>query len=444
VVNGSLRTATGRETLSYFGEFRAHWHNLLGAGLGIAFGAALNHYMTNLFGPALIAEFGWTKSHFALIGVMPLATMLVIPFQGRLTDRLGVRTAAAIGVALLPLTFLALSAMSGSIIHFFAIMFLQALIAMLCGTLTYTRVVVEKFDAARGMALSLGMTLAPLSGAIMTPIMGGIIDEHGWRAGYQAMALITGLGGAIALLLIGKTPPAARYGTSEAIASGMAGPPRSALADLRILSRQPAFLLIVIGMFFCNFPQVLVGSQLKLLVLDSGAPVRLATWIVSLYATGVIIGRFACGLALDKVPAHRVAIVALGLPALGFMALASPLDAPWILGGAILLVGLAQGAEGDIGAYLISRNFDLGLYSFIFAFVSCSMFVASAVGSLVLSQTLAMTDRFDMFLTIAAALTLLGALAFFLTGWARPRHPEAHEPAIAPEGPVRVLTGDEI
>ncbi len=417
---------------------------MLGAGLGIAFGAALNHYMTNLFGPAMIAEFGWTKAQFALIGVMPLATMLVIPFQGRLTDRFGVRLSAAFGVVLLPLTFLGLSVMSGNIVHYFAITFLQALIAMLVGTLTYTRAVVEKFDAARGMALSLGMTVAPLAGAIMTPIMGGIIAEHGWRTGYQVMALLTGLGGTLALLLIGKTPPAARYGTSEAIESGTAGTPRSALADLRILSRKPAFLLIVIGMFFCNFPQVLVGSQLQLVVTDSGAPATLATWIVSLYATGVIIGRFACGLALDKVSAHWVAIVALGLPAVGFVALASPFDAPWILGGSILMVGLAQGAEGDIGAYLISRNFDLGLYSFIFAFVSCAMFVASAVGSLVLSQTLAWTDRFDTFLTIAAVLTLIGALAFFLTGWAKPAHPEVHESAIAPLGPVRVLTGDEI
>ncbi len=436
--------ADRRETLSYFGEFKAHWRSLLGAGLGIAFGVALNHYMTNLFGPALIAEFGWSRSDFALIGVMPLATMLVIPFQGRFTDRFGARTAAAFGVVLLPITFMALSVMSGNILHFFAITFVQALFAMLVGTLTYTRVLVEKFDAARGMALSLGMTVAPLAGAIMTPIMGTIIDDHGWRAGYQMMALLTGLGGLLALLLIGKTSPASRYGAAEAHQSGAPVRARSAMADLKVLVRRPAFLLLVAGMLFCNFPQVLVSSQLKLVVMESGAPSSLATWIVSLYAAGVVAGRFACGLALDKVAAHKVAIVALGLPAVGFMALASPFDAPWILGGAILLVGLAQGAEGDIGAYLVSRNFDLGLYSFVFAFVSCAMFVASALGSVVLSLILKWTDRFDIFLAIAAVLTLLGAISFYLTGRTRAAHPEAHEAAIALDGPVRVLTGDEV
>ena len=417
---------------------------MLGASLGIAFGAALNHYMTNLFGPALIAEFGWSKADFALVGVMPLATMLVIPFQGRFTDRVGVRVAASVGVVVLPISFIALSMMSGSIIHFFVIMFLQALVGMLVGTLTYTRVVVEKFDAARGMALSLGMTMAPLAGATMTPIMGAIIDEYGWRTGYQVMALLTGLGGVIALLLVGRTPPSARYGTSEALEQGAAGPPRSAIVDLKILIRKPTFLLLVAGMFFCNFPQVLVGSQLKLVVMESGALGTLATWIVSLYASGVIVGRFLCGLALDKISAHIVAIVALGLPALGFMALASPYDAPWILGGSILLVGLAQGAEGDIGAYLVSRNFDLGLYSFVFSFISCAMFLASATGSVVLSRTLAWTDSFDTFLGIAALLTVLGAIAFFLTGRVRPAHPEMHEVAVAPEGPVGVIAGDEV
>jgi MFS family permease len=432
------RAATGRETLSYFGEFKAHWHNLLGAALGIAFGAALNHYMTNLFGPALIAEFGWSKADFALIGMMPLATMFVLPFQGRLTDRFGARIAASIGVVVLPVTFIALSMMDGNIIHFFAIAFVQALVGMLVGTLTYTRVLVEKFDAARGMALSLGMTGAPLAGGIMTPIMGAIIDEHGWRTGYQVMALLTGGGGLLAIALIGRSKARASAALQDA-------PPkekRSAVADLRMLLRRPAFLLLVTGMLFCNFPQVLAGSQLKLMVMDSGAPATLATWIVSLYAAGVIAGRFACGLALDKVPPHKVAIVSLGLPALGFAALASPYDAPWVLAGAILLIGLAQGAEGDIGAYLASRNFDLGLYSFVFAFISCAMFIASAAGSLILSITLRMTDSFDTFLMISAGLTLVGALAFFLTGRIRTPDLRPVERTPAADGALLAASGD--
>lgn len=434
----------GRGTLSYFGEFKAHWHNLLGASLGIAFGAALNHYMTNLFGPPLIAEFGWEKSQFALIGMMPLATMIVLPFQGRIADRYGPRLAAGLGVIVLPLTFIAYSMMSGSILQYFAISFVQGLIAMLVGTLTYTRVVVEKFDMARGMALSLAMTGAPLTGAILTPVVGGIIDTEGWRAGYQLMALLSAIGGVTALILIGPSNLRRAAASDTEPQAGKAAASGTFWQDLSALARRPAFLLLIGGMFFCNFPQVLVGSQLKLVVMESGAPSQLATWIVSLYASGVIIGRFICGLALDRVPAHRVAIVGLGLPAVGMLALASPLDAPWVLGGAILFVGLAQGAEGDIGAYLTSQNFELSQYSFVFAFLSAAMFTASAFGSAVLSLTLGATDSYNTFLYASAALTVVGALAFFLTGWTRPTHPERHEPAIDNKGPIPIVVGDEI
>jgi MFS family permease len=433
-----------REALSYFGEFRKSGHNLLGAALGIGFGSALNHYMMNLFGPPLIAEFGWERSQFALIGIMPLATMLVLPFQGRFTDRFGPRIAAGIGVVVLPLTFLAYSMMSGNIMQFFAIAFVQALFAMLVGTLTYTRVVVEKFDSARGMALSLSMIGAPAIGGVMATIVGATIDTEGWREGYQLLAMLSAIGGFVAIVLIGKShitrgaPAPVQAGETPAEQSG------TFRQDLAKIMRQPAFMLMMVGMFLCNFPQVLAGSQIKLVVMESGAPSQLATYIVSLYATGVVIGRLASGAALDKISAHYVAIFALGLPAVGFVALASPFDAPWVLGGAILLVGLAQGAEGDIGAYLTSRNFDLQQYSFVFAFVSSAMFIASATGSVVLSLTLDWTGSFNTFLMLCAGLTLLGALAFFLTGWTKPIHPEAHEPAITDKGPIPTLVGDEI
>ena len=198
-----------------------------------------------------------------------------------------------------------------------------------------------------------------------------------------------------------------------------------AAGELSAIFRSPAFLLIVSGMFFCNVPQVIVSSQLKLVLMENGASSTLATWVVSLYAGGVIVGRLLSGLALDKVSPQLVAIVALGLPAAGFMALASPFDAGWVLGGAILLVGLAQGAEGDIGAYLTSRTFDIRHFSFVYSFLIASMGVGTAVGSLTLSVMLDLTENFNLFLVTAAVLTVIGALCFFLTGLGSPTRSEA-------------------
>lgn len=416
------------QIVTYFREFRINWPTLLGSMLGLALGSALNHYMTNLFAPALIAEFGWDKAQFALVGTLGLASMLVVPFWGRFTDRYGARLAAGIGFAVVPLTFFAFSLMRGNIYEFFAITVVQHLFGVLTTTLVFSRVVVQRFDRARGMALSVLMSGAPLVGAAVVPLVGEVIEADGWRAAYRLLALLSALGGVAAVTLVGWRPvgkagPVAPERTSRSISR----------AEFVTLLRHPSFLLIIAGMFFCNVPQVIVSSQLKLVLMENGAPGQLATWIVSLYAVGVVIGRFFSGIALDRVSPQTVALAALGLPAIGFMILASPAEHGWLLAGAVLLVGLAQGAEGDIGAYLTSRTFDLAHFSLIYSFLIASMGLATAFGSIVLSMTLGATARFDLFLIVSAALTVVGALCFFMTGrGGRPPHGESHLPLTVP------------
>lgn len=415
-----------RHFATYFREFGIHWPTLTGATLGLALGAALNHYMTNLFAPALLAEFGWDKSQFALVGTLGLATMVVVPFAGRFTDRYGARIAASIGFLVVPLAFLAFSLMRGNIYEFFAITIVLHVFGVLTTTLVFSRVVVERFDLARGMALSTLMSGAPLVGAVVVPLVGEVIESHGWRAGYQVLAAVSAIGGIVAVTLVGRR----RRDNQEPSATARPGPAiRITRGEFLGMVRHPAFILIIAGMFFCNFPQVLVSSQLKLVLMESGAPGQFATYLVSLYAVGVVVGRFISGLALDRISPQTVAITALGLPAIGFLILASPLNDAWLLAGAVLLVGLAQGAEGDIGAYLTSRTFDMRHFSLIYSFLIASMGLANAVGSIALSMTLGATERFDLFLLLAAGLTIVGALCFFMTG----RGGSPSQPALEPE-----------
>jgi len=409
--------------LTYTGEFKVHWRTLVAACLGLALGAALNHYMTNLFGPPLIQEFGWEKSQFALIGAVSLLTIPFVPLAGRLVDRIGPRASAVVGFTVVPATFLAFSFMTGSITQFFAITIVQHIFGILTTSLVFCRVVVERFDRARGMALSVAMTGPPLIGAAAVPLVGEIVDAEGWRVGYQVLAAISAAGGFAAIALMGRRKKAtAEEETPKEPARKLSR------AEFLEIARNPAFLFLIGGMLLCNLPQVIVSSQLKLVLFENGVASRLATFIVSLYAIGVMIGRFISGFALDRIPAHIVAVFALGLPAIGFMVLASPAQASWVLAGAVLLVGLAQGAEGDVGAYITSRKFELRHYSFIYSFLIVSMGLASALGSLLLSATLVSTGNFNLFLTISAAVTILGALCFYLTG----RYGSTHEPEAVP------------
>ena len=405
--------------LSYLSEFRLNWTNLLGAGLGLAFGSAFNHYMMNLFGPALIAEFGWTRSEFALVGSLGLIGIVFTPIAGRVADVLGPRKATMIGFSIIPTGFLALSFMTGNIWQFYIILMAKTAIGIMATTMTFTRVVVERFDRARGIALACLLSCPPLVGALAAPVIGHIIADDGWRTAYRVMALLSAIGGISAVMLIGK----------YANAAGTVRPPAPKLdwAQFREFCRNPVFVLLMAGMFLVNFPQVLVASQMNIMMMENGASTVFATALVSIYAITVIIGRFIGGFALDRVAPHLVAIISLGLPALGFLLIASPVDGSWALALAIAFVGLAQGAETDVAAILTARRFDMGHYSFVFSLLMTAMGFASALGSLLLSVTLRGSGNFNPFLIVCAFATVAGALCFFLTGSMGARHDRLRE-----------------
>jgi len=404
-------------------EFRRHWPNLLGACIGLALGSALNHYMMNLFGPVLIKEFGWQRSQFALVGSLSLFSLVLVPVAGHFADRFGPRISLMVGFTVVPLGFLALSFMTGNIYQLYAILLIKSVFGVLTTTLVFARVIVERFDQARGMALSLLMSGAPLIGAICVPIIGEVIETEGWRTGYRVLAAMSALGGIAAIVLAGgKLAPADPKVTRPARHI-----PTMTRETFLGIVRQPVFLLLIAGMLFCNFPQVIVSSQMNIVLMDSGATASLATWLVSLYAVSVVIGRFITGLALDRVPSHVVALFALGLPAVGLAVIASPLDASWLLAGSIALIGLAQGAEGDVGAFIASRHFPIEHYSFVYSFLIAAIGGAAAIGSIVLSAILHRTDSFDLFLIIGAALTIGGALCFYMIGFVSgPPHEPVH------------------
>lgn len=398
--------------MSYFTEFKVNWRSLLATFIGIGTGSAIGHYTLSLFGPELIKEFGWSKADYALIGSLPIVTMLVTPLAGRFTDRFGPRLAAAIGFASMSLGFLAFSMTSGNLWEFFAIWIVQHIFGVLSTSLVFSRLIVEQFDRARGSALSLLMMGPPLSGAIMAPIVAGMMTAEGWRAAFILLAFVSAIGGVVCVTFMGRGKARERTGVDRSSSSGVT----LGRQELLALVRTRTFLLLVGGMALINIPQVFASSQLKLIVLSTGITDEAATWMVSLYAIGVIIGRAIFGLALDRIRADFVALFALSMPAIGFAILAASVSLVWLLAAGVLVVGLAQGAEGDIGGYLISRHFDLKNYSLILGFVKAGLDGGGAVGAFILSYTLRIGDSYTPFLLFAAVTTVLGAICFFLTG----------------------------
>jgi MFS family permease len=170
-------------------------------------------------------------------------------------------------------------------------------------------------------------------------------------------------------------------------------------------------------------PQSTMMTQFNLLLAENGAVGNAASGIISAYAIGMLAGRFVSGAALDRFPAPIVTAIALTLSSVGFFLFASHFDQPPVLYAAGLLVGLSFGAETDIIAYLIVRNFGLRIYSTVYGLTSSIVAVGSTVGAVLLSMTLKSFGSFTPFMLIAGVSVLIGSQIFLLL----PRNPKLED-----------------
>ena len=405
--------------MSYLDEVRANWRPLAAATAGLSAGLSLSAYVNGAMGPHFLAAFGWDRSDFVLTGVMALLTFVFLPVYGRLTDLLGVRRVAIIGVVGLPLCWIAYTMMTGPIWQYFAIN--VALVALGAATTPaiYSRIVATCFDRARGLALAVAISGPPLLGAIGTPALDAISREHGWRAGCLAVAITIAVIGGLAIALV----PGRDGDTRDVRPKGKTG------RDYSVIGRSAVFWIMLGGVLLCNLYHTVTTAQLGVMLGDSVESGETVALLISVFAVAVIVGRFVCGIALDRLPPHRVAAVAMALPGLGCVLLASSLDSFAVLVVAVCCLGAAWGAEGDVIAYLVARRFSLDIYSTVLSLLSAAIGVSSAVGAFILSRMLIGTDSFDGFLTFAGTAAFVGGVLFLMLGRYPIVDPAVQEPA---------------
>lgn len=385
----------------YLSELRTHWRPLLAATIGIGTGMSTAGTITSVLAPSLIEGNGWAKSDFAAVGVLGLFSTLAFPFIGRLADVLGVRWTALIGQVTLPLSYLAYATiMGGSLAIYMAIFVVQSILCVTTTATVYTRLAVQYFTRARGLALAIVVSGSAIFGAIGGPVLNSYVEAHGWEATYRALAVFAVIAAVVVFLLI--PAGAGRSG-------GSAVPKRRARDDYPMIFRSKAFWILAMVMLLCNLPATLILVQLKLLLEDNGISGPDTSIMFTALSLGMLAGRFVTGLALDKFEPYLVAFITLGLPSLGIFLFATDMDGALILTFAVFCLGFAFGAEGDIVAFLVAKRFGLEVYSSVMGLLTAIMSLSTSLGAGLLSWTMARTGSYDLFLTISGVAVFAGA-----------------------------------
>ena len=395
--------------MSYLGELRQNIRPLAAASLATGTSLPLFAYTNSIFAPHLVKDFGWSRAQFALIGITMLITLPILPFIGRFTDRLGVRRVALIGVLLMPLGFIGYSRMQGDFTTYLAIFTAILVVGSMVGPLVFTRLIAANFVRAQGLALTVVNCAPAVLALALAPALNLCIEAIGWRSTYLVLGAFVLVSGLIAVLLAGKEEthlPAAGAEQREAA--------RPAREDYGIILKSKLFWVLVVGFFLCLLQTQLHSSQMNLMLIENDLSMQMAANVVSVYALGTIIGRIACGLALDVFSTRTVTVISMGLPALGFLLLGSDWNSLPVISLAMFLVGLSVGAESDLICYLVSRYFKLRIYGTTLGLIHTTTFLSSAVGGLAISLTLMLADSYVPFLFIAAASIMTGSVLFLM------------------------------
>jgi MFS family permease len=399
--------------MSYLGELRDNARPLAAACFGCGTSLPLFAYTSSVFAPHLIKEFGWSRAQFALIGLTMLTTIFILPFVGRFTDKLGVWRVALLGTVLVPLCFVAYALQQGNFYYFMLCSVAVMAVGSTTGPLVYSRLIAENFVQAQGLALTV-LNCAPAVLAMgAVPALNWMILEYGWRASYLAMGVLSAVGGVTALALIRPPKKPADLARGEG-----RGRPATAVGSVRedygVILNSQVFWVIVISMFLCMLHTPLHASQMNVMLVDQGLSTQAAATVVSVYAFGTIVGRIACGLALDRFPTPIVTAISMGIPAVGFFLLGTELDGFGTIAFAMFIVGLSVGAEVDIMAFLVARYFNIRIYNSTLGLVHCVTFLTGAVGAGSISLTLKLADSFAPFLYIVSGTITVGGLLFLM------------------------------
>ncbi|MGC3980050.1 MAG: MFS transporter [Steroidobacteraceae bacterium] len=351
------------------------------ASLLVAFAAAIGMFVgptpmasavASLFMVPLSKEFDLSRTMIsAILLVQPITVAIFSASCGRALDRFGVRPVLLPIIILFAIGMFAMGLVQNVWQMVAVYVVLGICVSVHCYS-SYTKVISLWFSQHRGLVMGTVITLGSGLGATIVPqFVRGWIEEYGWRGAYFGLAGVILVLGFPILFFFLREPAFAR------VQKQVAGVTESVLAGL---TRTEAMKTRTFWLIFCAIifaPMAIVGTIAHSVAMltergfDSGTAV---TALSSVYIGGMM-GYLSSGYLLDKVQTPKIVLPYFTAALCGVAILHSTTSASMLVPGAILL-GLGQGSEMQLAAYLTSRFFGLKAYGAIYG----SFYAAGNIG----------------------------------------------------------------
>jgi len=372
----------------------------------------------SVFTDHLIKATGLSRLQLAnayLVGTLTSGCLL--PFGGKILDRLGARRVAVLAAVGLGLTlcyltvcdrlslFLSASLPIASTTAAAILLVLGFVSLRFCGqgmlTMTSRNMLGKWFDKRRGQVSGIEGIFVAFGFSSAPYFFSQAIALLGWRGTWLATAAIVGLGmSTLGWLLFRDNPErcglrmdgcsviSERDQTADAKADILWGVTRrEAIGTLAFWAVTLAFMSQALSITGITFNIVSIGADMGIAEADM---VRI---FVPISVVSTAVG-YGVGVACDRIRLQYLFIFMMVCQAMGIAAIAN-LDTPWMIGPAVVGLGVSAGCFGTLTTVVLPRFFGRKHLGAISGVQMMAIVIASAIGPSLLANSKSITGSYS-------------------------------------------------
>ncbi len=382
----------------------------------LALGLGMFSSTNSVFVVPVCEDLGLSRTAFTFHRtIITLVSCAVTPFYGKLVQRMGVRRMLIIGSTALSLVTFCYS-LAASVAHFYILAFINGVFFNAVSFMVIGILIGNWFADSKGLATGIAYAGSGIGGAVMIPVISGVVERFDWRMGYRVMGVVG------FILLLGLTLLFVRNLPSDrGLRPYVSGRKKTAAEEpevfdlsLREVLRTGRFWLLAAAFALIACFASATNTHSKPFLDDLGYAPETVSAVISLFMMFLTLGKIILGQLYDRA-GRLVSAVFIGLCCMVFPVaalLSGGMPFPWIYAVA---VGTASCALSTPMPILVAKYFGAREYPTVFSILTTVTALGSSVSVPTMGAVYDATGHYDLAwyvllgLSCVIALCLVGA-----------------------------------
>lgn len=379
----------------------------------------------SLFIKPITEDLGFERGAYTLTStISSLIGIAALPFVGKLMDTKKMHLTMVISIAGVAGCY-AGYALCNTLPQFYLVSVLLGIFAIGAAMFPINLLITNWFKSKRAFVMSLVMMGASIGSTILSPIVGRIIQERGWRSAYIFLGVLMFVVLVPLTSFIIRRAPADKglepYGAGQAVAAG-----KQAIKGWEVSLKEakgtPILWVFIFGAFAMYLTSTVL-AHIPAAIVDAGYAQTTAANIASLYFAVAIVGKLLLGAVLDKFGRKAGLLFGNTCFVLSVVCLLFLRFVPMLYAMAILF-GIGTCICQVTYPILGSSVFGTKHYSEIFGFATMFTRIGGAFGSPIIGTIYDKTGSYAMAWVLMAVLGVLMTVAMLYCLWASRKRAE--------------------